>query len=318
MAKLSVKKFRKDMKFANDELWSLYSNEAPYNLMYFDGTYLTADCWNFLKAYIWSGGTAFQNRTKGKYYYSPNDSLGDWDGWTMLQHCTNVSQDMSKIKPGEMLYMTYGSERHVGVYWGVLDGKRTVFEFTPMWLNGGFFTNIGPNGERSYQGHYLGNWKYHGMMTDWFDYSDAWEEYPVETKCIIESGTKNYDTGENFASEVYSDKEKMIYYQLEVIQQVDDRVVLGRKADNWVLGPVSADDVIPFTVPTPPVEEPVEPEPVEPSEPVEPTPEPTPEPTDPEPINDENNQNGKLSFWEMLLKKIFEILAEIFGKKKEE
>lgn len=287
--KLSIKELLKNMKEANDSIPSLYNNVAPYNLMRWDGTYLTADCWNWIKAYVWSNGTAFQNRTIGKYYYAPTRELGDWDGYTMLEHCTNRSNDMSKIQPGEYLYMTYNGERHAGVYYGYVDGRRKVFEYTPIWENGGFFTDIGPNGERSYQGQYVGNWSEHGMMTEWFDY-DAFEQFEVGTKVIIEKGTKNYDTGKNFAAYVYSDPDKGIYYQLEVIQQIDARVVLGRQSEDWILGPVNADDVIKFTVPVAP-----EPEP-------EPIPEPEPEPTpEPDPIPDpdpEPDIPGALSFWD--------------------
>lgn len=305
---LLISELLKNLKEANDVIPSLYNNVAPYNLMRWDGTYLTADCWNWLKAYIWSNGTAFQNREVGKYYYAPTRSLGDWDGYTILEHCTDRSKDMTDIIPGEYLYMTYNGERHAGVYYGVVDGKRKVFEYTPIWENGGFFTDIGPNGERSYNGEYVGNWSEHGMMTEWFDYDISYERYEVGTKCIIKNGTLNYDTGERFASYVYSDPDKGVYYQLEVVQQTDDRVVLGRLSDDWILGPVNAKDVIRFIVP--------EPKPAEPEPTPEPLPEPEPEPIEPEPIEPENPDEEVSILQKILdtLKEILVFLKKIFSK----
>lgn len=153
---------------------SLYRNTAPLNLLNCiqSGAYKfkTADCWNFIKALLWSNCAIAYNWNLGEYCYKPNSELGDWTGAQMLAHCYDRSTDMSNIEEGEFLYLVYQGGSHAGVYMG--NGK--VCEFTPAWENGCHFSDIASDGTRSYKGVKIGRWQEHGKM--------PWIEYPVKAE----------------------------------------------------------------------------------------------------------------------------------------
>lgn len=176
---MTLAKFKEAMKKLVDRPNSLYSNEFPYNCCYYDGTFIKADCNNVIKAICWSNGACADNYTTGRYYYSPDAEMGDWTGSQILDHCTDVSTDFSKIEDGEYVYMYNNGDWHCGVYYG--DGK--VFESTPLWEDGIQWSQIDSKGNRLYDGESYGRWEYHGKF--W------WVEYP---KKVIETATP---TGQN-------------------------------------------------------------------------------------------------------------------------
>lgn len=141
-------------------------------------------------------------------------------------------------------------------------------------------------------------------------------EFYEGEKVIILKGTKNYDTGNYFSDWVYSDPENDQYTILEVVEQYGARVVLKYE---WIVGPVSAYDVIPYIEPEP---EP-EPDPIpEPEPEPEPTPEPEPQP-DPEPIPDPDDDStiDKIARWFAkyvmgLIKALLKMIADLFKKEK--
>lgn len=157
---MTLDKFKQTMKKLVDRPNSLYSNEFPHNCCYYDGTFLTADCNNVIKTIFWSNGECANNYTTGQYYYSPNSEMGDWTGSQILDHCTDVSSDFSKIEDGEFVYMWNGGDWHCGVYYG--DGK--VFESTPLWENGIQMSEIDSKGRRLYNGKAYGTWEKHGKF----------------------------------------------------------------------------------------------------------------------------------------------------------
>lgn len=178
---MTLQRFKEAMKKLVDRPNSLYSNEFPYNCCYYDGTFIKADCNNVIKAICWSNGECADNYTVGQYYYSPNSVMGDWTGSQILDHCTDISTDFSKIDDGEYVYMWNNGEWHCGVYYG--DGK--VFESTPIWENGIQWSDIDKKGNRIYDGKNYGKWEYHGKF--W------WVEYPKKA----EKPTTELPTGQN-------------------------------------------------------------------------------------------------------------------------
>lgn len=149
------------------KLWNIvnrynyYYNVFPYNLGYYNGYAISFDCWNMVKALI-NDHNIDQNYTVG--YHAPAvGAMGDWDGWTILQHCTDVSADFSKLYVGEYLYMA----GHAGVY----VGNGQVIECTCDWEGGVLVSNITSGGGRYRNGIWMRSWQYHGKLTPWIDYT---------------------------------------------------------------------------------------------------------------------------------------------------
>lgn len=295
-----------------------YDQPWPYNVGYYNGRKLTFDCHNMFKAWFWSQGAIVDNWIVGNYaIYNPASGIDDWTTWELLQHCTDVSSDMSHILPGEYLYMDYYGDTHGGMYYG--NGLVIECTIVDAWgVNGCVLSKIGPNGERSYNGIQVGRWQYHGKFPGIkYEEPQPVPQFAKDDLVMVAQNAKNYDTGEYFASWVYEKPEK-------VVEQTGARVVIK---DEWIIGPVSAYDL---TLYVPPVEEPEPWHPgtdiEDPSEPVEPfDPEPIEEPTepikpapDPPTEQDENNQNEKENFWIRLLKSILEAIVSIFKKKDKE
>ena len=138
-----------------------YYNVFPYNLGYYNGYAISFDCWNLVKALI-NDPTIDQNYTIGRYAPA-SGNMGDWDGWTILQHCSDVSTDFTRIYAGEYLYMA----GHAGIYCG----SGLVIECTCDWEGGVLVSNITSTGGRYRNGTYMRSWQYHGKLTEWIDYS---------------------------------------------------------------------------------------------------------------------------------------------------
>ena len=139
-----------------------YYNVFPYNLGYYNGYAISFDCWNLVKALI-NDPTIDQNYVVGRYAPA-SGNMGDWDGWTILQHCSGVSTDFSHLYVGEYLYMA----GHAGVY----IGNGQVVECTCDWEGGVLISNITSSGGRYRNGTFMRSWQYHGKLTEWIDYSE--------------------------------------------------------------------------------------------------------------------------------------------------
>ena len=138
-----------------------YYNVFPYNLGYYNGYAISFDCWNLVKALI-NEPSIDQNYTVG-HYAPPVGNMGDWDGWTILQHCSDISTDFTRIFVGEYLYMA----GHAGVY----IGNGLVVECTCDWEGGVLISRITSSGARYRNGVYGRSWTYHGKLTEWIDYN---------------------------------------------------------------------------------------------------------------------------------------------------
>ena len=165
-----------------DSIPSLYDNHYPNNLLggkTQNGYYFkTGDCWNYIKALLWTNCEAAYDKKSGAEHYKPNADLGDWTGAQILAHCYDRSTDMSNIQPGEFLYLVYQGGSHAGIYYGEVNGKRKVFEATPIWEDGLMFSDIAEDGTRSRYGVKYAKWQEHGKM--------PWVEYPEENLPITE------------------------------------------------------------------------------------------------------------------------------------
>lgn len=139
-----------------------YNNQWPYNVGYYDGIFLSFDCWNLVKAIDWSNGKIANNWTVGNYaVYTSSATLGDWTGRQIMDHCSNVSTDMDieNILPGE--FLLYEGDGHAGVY----VGGGNVVECTISWgVNRVILSQIGKRGKRSYRNVEQGRWYQHGRL----------------------------------------------------------------------------------------------------------------------------------------------------------
>ena len=174
---------------------SLYRNYYDANCLDTYGIYKTADCWNYIKALLWTNCEAAYDKERGQTHYKPNDDLGDWTGGQMLAHCYDRSTDMAHIQEGEFLYLICNDGSHAGIYVGEYNGKRKVCEFTPLWEDGCHFSDIAEDGTRSYKGVKYARWQEHGKMP-WVEYPEANLPITPPTEDITEKEI-NGDSDEN-------------------------------------------------------------------------------------------------------------------------
>ncbi len=174
-----------------------YINEFPYNCGFCkkDGT-ITGDCWcMFPKALIWSwacGIRLFKNRKAGTYFYNGNDSsyngigksgLGDWDGDTIMAHCTDISSDFKPIKPLELMLI---KGHHMGIYLGKFTRNGKIYNSVEYNYfndaNNGlipfYITNSGKRYWYKNGPAMGGSFDCHGKLSTWIDYSDSSKTEP--------------------------------------------------------------------------------------------------------------------------------------------
>ena len=110
------------------------------------------DCVCFVKGLLW-GFAGDPNKVYGGAVYQSN-GVPDITESSMLNKCSDVSTDFSKIEPGEFLWM----EGHCGLYIG--DGLGV--EATPKWQNKVQITAVGNIGEKA--GYDTRTWTKHGKL----------------------------------------------------------------------------------------------------------------------------------------------------------
>ena len=134
------------------------------------------DCICFVKALLW-GWCGDASKEYGGAVYQSN-GIPDVDEKTMLELCTDVSEDFSNILPGEYLY----APGHCGVYIG--DGKAA--EATYRWDDGVQETTVyNITGDIGGKGRY---WEKHGKIPGIV--YEAEEAPKVEDKSQTEESTK--------------------------------------------------------------------------------------------------------------------------------
>lgn len=281
-----------------------YDNHWPGNVGYYhENGVITFDCWCMIKAVCWSNGTIADNYTVGNYaIYNPACGIGDWTGIEILNHCTEVSEDMSNIPIGA--FLLYETNGHAGVYVG--GGK--VIECTASWGTWKVIeSDIGPNGERSYNGSYEGRWYQWGKLPC-VEYTSPREGFQVGDIVTITYGAKVYGSDSYFADWVYGTP-------LKITQLYGDRAVVSN--DQYIIGAVSTKDLLPYEAPQ--IEEPQpepEPEP-EPWHPATPEPEPQDPPEDEKPTDPDEKTEEEVSWLVRLIRAICEVILEVLGKGKD-
>ena len=85
-----------------------------------------------------------------------SNGLKDANVTDLFNTCEEISTDMKKILPGEMLWV----KGHIGMYYGKIDGVDYVIDSTPS-LNG---VKLNPMSRQS--------WQKHGQFP-WVDYADV-------------------------------------------------------------------------------------------------------------------------------------------------
>ena len=150
---------------------SKYSNNYPYNLLYYDGSKWYADCSNLMKALF--NGRDINDKTPNKYQRDLSNT-GDVDVDGLFQQCTDISANFGALKSGEprLLHM-FG---HMGAYLGTevytRYGTCNVVESTPAWDNGIQFSYVDSSGRRlrGKKGSQIRSWNQHGKPTKWVQY----------------------------------------------------------------------------------------------------------------------------------------------------
>lgn len=121
------------------------------------GTHLGADCSNLFKGLVWGWNPQGKKiQPNGAGVVRKSNGLGDVTADGLFNLCEDISTDMKRILPGEMIW----AKGHIGMYYGKVDGKDYVIDSTPS-LNG---VKLNPMSRQ--------NWKKHGKFP-WVDYTDA-------------------------------------------------------------------------------------------------------------------------------------------------
>lgn len=163
----------------------------------------SADCWNLIKSVL-NGYDV--SRSDVGYFQKNLSNTGDVDGIRLLNQCTDVSADFTKLRIGEprYLYMKGSKVDHAGAYIGkevCIDGKiYNVIESTSSWGGHILYSWVDPDGtrRRSKGGGTNGHWTKHGLMTPWVKYDAVAPVQPTP-----QPTTKNLDAK---ALEVYKGK----------------------------------------------------------------------------------------------------------------
>ena len=153
---------------------SSYKNEPPYNLLYWDGSRWWADCVNLYKALF--NGRSIVNPAVGSFQADLSNT-GDCTEWQLLNQCTSISTDFSKL--GNQFRCLY-KDGHFGGYLGYEwnepgQGIVNSVEATPAWEDGIQFSYVQSDGRRFWAKgkSEMPGWTHHGLATPWIDYSGS-------------------------------------------------------------------------------------------------------------------------------------------------
>lgn len=114
--------------------------------------YFGFDCVCFVKGLLW-GWNGDQNAIYGGAKYESN-GVPDITENSMINKCIGISNDFTRIVPGEFLW----NDGHCGIYIG--DGLAA--ECTPAWKNGVQITAVKNLGEKA--GYNSRTWERHGKL----------------------------------------------------------------------------------------------------------------------------------------------------------
>lgn len=120
-----------------------YNEKIRASIMAASDDTFAFDCCGLIKGIIW-GFNAESNKVYGGAKYESN-GCPDVNEKGLLNMCSNISDDMSTVTPGDFLYMS----GHCGVYLG----NEVVIESSPKWKNGVQITDLN-----------VRKWKTHGRL----------------------------------------------------------------------------------------------------------------------------------------------------------
>lgn len=159
------------------------------------------DCVCLIKGILW-GWSGNKNATYGGAVYASN-GVPDLGADTIINVCTDVSTDFSKVQIGELLWM----EGHVGIYIG--DGL--CVECTPKWDNNVQITSC----NCTVKGYNRRNWTKHGKLP----------YVTYETSSTANSTTSSMTT-EEF---------KKLWYEMRKELQDNDSSEYSKEAREWAV-----------------------------------------------------------------------------------
>lgn len=119
------------------------------------GTHLGADCSNLFKALVWGWNPNGKKvQPNGAGVIRKSNGLKDINANLLFQTCENISTDMKKIKPGEIVWC----KGHIGMYYGKINRVDHVIDST-ISLNGVKLNKMSRQ-----------KWTHHGEFP-WVDYT---------------------------------------------------------------------------------------------------------------------------------------------------
>lgn len=164
---------------------TFYKNKYPYNLLYINKDGRTSgDCLNTIKALL--NGYNVYNNTIG-YYQKDLSNTGDVTEQGLLNQCSEVSTDFSKLSTHPLLLYMKG---HVGSYLGMeVNGIYNVIECTKSFGGGVVYSWVDSDGTRRDKkgGRKNGKWTHHGKFTPWVEY-EAEKPNPKQDVYYAKSG----------------------------------------------------------------------------------------------------------------------------------
>lgn len=160
-----------------------YNNKFPNNCGYHHPSNWTWDCWNYYpKTLVWGWNESIP---VGSYCHKPGTAgLGDWNGWTILNCCSQISKSFVKVIPAE--FLLYSDKSHAGCYVGEFTKNGNTYNVIECTSNKYIGKGVKPswvdsNGTRRAckGGKASGAWGWHGQLP-WIDYS----EKPVDVLAV--------------------------------------------------------------------------------------------------------------------------------------
>lgn len=184
------------------------------------------DCVCLIKGILW-GWNGDTSKSYGGAVYKANN-VPDINANAMINVCSDISTDFSKIEIGEVVWM----EGHIGVYIG--DGLAV--ECTPAWKNNVQITAC----NQTVSGYNRRNWTKHGKLP-YIEYgakeATSMSNFEVLDVVKIKEGVTKYSNGKTMASWVPSSK-------LYVRKISENEITISTLKEGAITGIVWATDLI--------------------------------------------------------------------------
>ena len=171
MAIMTAAQWVERMEHCANQHPNAYKNSYPYNLLYFDGTTLSADCVNLQKA-LFNGYDIARSHEKG-YYQRDLSKTGDCTEYGLLKQCSEISSDFTKLDDRPRILYKSG---HIGAYLGkevAFGGKVDhCIEATVAFGGGIVYAYVDRSGRRFNVkgGAQNSAWTKHGLPTPWVSF----------------------------------------------------------------------------------------------------------------------------------------------------